>query len=74
MSRGEPYAARLPAYHRLDVSAERRYVRRRMETVLQAGLINAYDRANIFVYNFFTGERVDQLPIIPSLGISVTLK
>ncbi len=74
VSRGVPYGARLPAYHRLDISVDHKFVRHRSVTTLQAGLINAYDRANIFQYNFFSGERVNQLPLVPSIGLSVELR
>ncbi|NNE69841.1 MAG: TonB-dependent receptor [Rhodothermales bacterium] len=74
VSRGPSYGARLPAYHRLDVSVDHRFVRRRSTTTLQAGVINVYDRANIFQYNFFSGERVNQLPLVPSIGLSVELR
>lgn len=72
--RGPSYGARLPSYHRLDVSVDHRFVRRRTTTTIQAGVINAYDRSNIFQYNFFSGERVNQLPLVPSVGLSVELR
>lgn len=74
VSRGRPYDARLPAYHRLDLSVDHKFIRSRSVTTLQAGLINAYDRANIFQYNFFSGERVNQLPLVPSIGLSVEIR
>ncbi|GIV60079.1 MAG: TonB-dependent receptor [Rhodothermaceae bacterium] len=73
VARGEPYRARLPAYHRLDVALRRTFTFARAAATLQLGLVNAYDRANIFQYNTFSGERVDQLPLIPSLGLKVEL-
>ncbi|MBO6574655.1 MAG: TonB-dependent receptor [Rhodothermales bacterium] len=74
VARGEPYKARLPAYHRLDVSLEHDLVGPRTLTTFQAGVINVYDRANIFQYNFFSGERLNQLPLVPSLGLSVQFR
>lgn len=71
VSTGELYDDRLPTYHRLDISYERHFVFGSNRAVLHAGLVNAYDRANIFEYNIFTAERVDQLPIIPSFGMRV---
>ncbi len=73
VSRGRPFHDRLPAYHRLDASLRRAFTFGRVRATLQAGLVNVYDRANIFQYNIFTGERVDQLPLIPSLGMKVEL-
>ena len=69
---GRPYDARLPVYHRLDVSIDRRFpVGRRARLTLQAGLTNAYDRRNLFYLDLFTLRRVDQLPLIPSLGLKI---
>ncbi|MGI9175751.1 MAG: hypothetical protein ACR2GR_10585, partial [Rhodothermales bacterium] len=66
-----PYQGRLPAYHRLDVSLERRFAFRRFATTVQAAVVNAYNRANLFDYDLFTARRIDQLPLIPSLGVNV---
>ncbi len=70
----EPYGARLPAYHRLDLSLERRFTYRRVNVVLQLSAINAYDRSNIFDYDLISARRVDQLPFIPSLGLNVEVR
>jgi hypothetical protein len=64
----------MPTYHRLDISVEHKMPFSRADLTLQAGVINAYDRANIFEYNIFTGNRVDQLPLIPSLGVRVDMR
>jgi hypothetical protein len=71
VSRATPYATRLPAYHRLDVSVERVIRFRGGKATVQVSVINTYDRANIFDYNFFTAQRINQMPLIPSLGIQV---
>lgn len=68
------YGVRLPAYHRLDLSLERRFRLRGMQATLQAALINVYDRANIFDYDLFARRRIDQLPLIPSLGLNVEVR
>jgi hypothetical protein len=36
---------------------------------LNAGVTNAYNRANVFYIDRITAERVDQLPILPTFGI-----
>ena len=74
VSRSQPYGGRMPTYHRLDISVEHKMPFSRADLTLQAGVINAYDRANIFEYNIFTGNRVDQLPLIPSLGVRVDMR
>lgn len=61
---------RLPTYHRLDLSATKKIkitTRLRMEVV--GSLTNAYDRANIFYFDRVEYDRVDQLPVIPSIAI-----
>ena len=60
-----PYNGRLPGYHRLDVSAGTEVRLGRAALDLQAGAVNAYDRANVFYYDVFRGRRVDQLPFVP---------
>ena len=74
VSRAAAYGGRMPTYHRLDVTLERTFLLRQADLTVQAGVVNAYDRANIFEYDVFTGNRVDQLPLIPSAGIRVDLR
>jgi hypothetical protein len=64
-----PYNARLPAAHRLDISLERLVDVRSREIQLQAGLINAYNRTNMFYYDVFTGRRMDQMPFAPYASV-----
>lgn len=66
-----PYNAELPTYHRLDLSVERDFYVGAATVTAQAGLINAYDRRNLFYYDVFTLRRADQLPLIPSFGLKV---
>lgn len=64
---------RLPAYHRLDLSLKRIFLLReniRLEANLS--VTNIYDRNNIFFVDRITNKRVDQLPIMPSFGISLS--
>ncbi|GAB5517963.1 MAG: carboxypeptidase regulatory-like domain-containing protein [Rhodothermales bacterium] len=65
----EPYNGILPAYHRLDFSIDRTFEQKAgVDFTIQAGLINAYNRANLFALDLFTLERADQLPVIPTVG------
>lgn len=67
-----PFDGVLPPYHRLDVSVERAFsLGSGVELVAQATVLNAYDRRNIFYLDTFTLERVDQLPITPSVGLAL---
>ena len=71
----EPYNARLPTYHRLDLSAERTFtLSPRVGLTAEAGVINAYNRSNLFYVDIFTQERVDQLPFLPYLSFTVSLR
>ena len=66
----ERNGGRLPYYHRLDLSIRKTFEfteYMNLETV--ASVSNVYDRDNIFYFDRVRFERVDQLPIIPSLGI-----
>ena len=66
-----PYNGILPTYHRLDLAAERTFETAAGRITVQASVINAYDRANIFFLDVFTLQRADQLPFIPFVGIKV---
>ena len=70
----EPYRGRLPTYHRLDVSVEYMFGLLGAEATLQGSVINVYDRPNLFDYDLFTQQRINQLPLIPSIGVRVALK
>jgi hypothetical protein len=61
---------RLPYYHRLDLSLKR-FIELGPNTGLEitASVTNAYDRENIFYFDVVELERVDQLPILPSLAV-----
>ena len=66
----ERNSGRLPTYHRLDLSIQKNFKFTdfsNLEVVF--GISNAYNRDNIFFFDRVRFERVDQLPIIPSLGI-----
>ena len=39
---------------------------------ITASITNAYNRENIFYFNRVKYERVNQLPLMPSLGMSLT--
>jgi len=70
---GDYNKARLPYYHRLDLSLMRRF-RIGEEGMLEINLsvTNIYNRENIFYVNRITGEKVYQLPLMPSFGLSLS--
>ena len=63
---------RLPYYHRLDLSLSKT-IEISKNTILEitASVTNAYNRNNIFYINRITDERIYQLPLLPSGGISL---
>ena len=64
---------RLPGYSRLDLSIKKTFFLGKY-TKLDAtfSLTNALNQQNIFYFDRISYTQVDQLPIMPSLGISVT--
>ncbi|QTN39099.1 TonB-dependent receptor [Cryomorphaceae bacterium] len=62
---------RLPTYHRLDLGMKRTW-KWGQHNVLEAilSITNVYDRQNIFYFDRVDYERVDQLPILPSVGFT----
>lgn len=65
---------RLPAYHRLDLRADRRFTR---DLSAYVELINAYNRSNVAGYSwnatYTERETVKQLPIFLSFGLQLRL-
>ncbi|HTA83250.1 MAG TPA: carboxypeptidase-like regulatory domain-containing protein [Bacteroidia bacterium] len=64
---------RLPDYARLDASIDKSFqLSQDIGLHINASVINALDRANIFYYNRITSQRVNQLPILPSISVAMT--
>ncbi|MEZ5032191.1 MAG: TonB-dependent receptor [Saprospiraceae bacterium] len=67
----ERNGGRLPSYHRLDASIKKTWNFTKftsMEAVVS--VTNAYDRQNIFYFDRVNYTRVNQLPILPSVGLT----
>ncbi|HNZ66990.1 MAG TPA: TonB-dependent receptor, partial [Planctomycetota bacterium] len=59
---------RLPYYHRLDLSLQKKFKFTKYTGLeLSLSVTNAYDRPNIFYFDRLNYERVNQLPILPTL-------
>ncbi len=61
---------RLPVYHRFDMSVKKTFkFSKHIKLDAVISVTNVYNRSNIFFVDRVTAERVDQLPILPSLGL-----
>ena len=62
---------RLSSYHRLDLAIKKHFEIKENSTLdLTFSVTNVYSRENIFYVDRVTTEKVFQLPLLPSLGIS----
>jgi len=66
-------AARLPDYHKLDMSLSKKFQLGFMDMSIDLNVINVYDRKNFFYFDMETGERVNMLPFFPTIAIKVKL-
>ena len=64
---------RLPFYHRLDASVSKSIkLNKSSELDMTLSVTNTYNRENIFYFDRVKYERVNQLPLMPSFGASIT--
>ncbi len=62
-------SGRLPYYHRLDISIQKKIEFTKYSGLeLNASVTNVYNRPNIFYFDRLSYNRVDQLPILPTLS------
>ena len=66
-------AVYLPDYHRLDLNLSKEFHIGFVKINIGLNVINVYDRKNFFYYDIKTGERVNMLPILPSIDIKAEL-
>ncbi len=70
---GQLNGGRLPDYHRFDIGIKYKYaISPKSALEVNGGATNIYNRENIFYVDRFTFSRINQLPIIPSVNISLT--
>ena len=63
---------RLISFHRLDASLKRTFTfSKNLSLDVTASVTNAYNRRNVFYIDRKTAERVDQLPVLPSLAVTM---
>jgi hypothetical protein len=68
---GNKNAERLPAYHRLDMSATYKLTLFGLDVSAGIDLLNVYDNRNIFYFDRRTGQQVNMLPFFPSASLIV---
>jgi hypothetical protein len=70
---GDLNSARLPDYHRFDVGIKYKYKWSEKTTLdVNFGATNIYNRENIFYVDRTTFKRINQLPIMPNMNVSLT--
>ncbi|MDR1345729.1 MAG: TonB-dependent receptor, partial [Bacteroidales bacterium] len=68
---GDLNQGQLPAYHRLDVSAKKKFFLGKRHTLeLALSATNVYNYSNVFYVNRITNKVIYQLPILYNFGIS----
>lgn len=72
VSFAELNGGRLPYYHRLDASVEKTLFKtKNSEAWILFSVTNIYNRNNIFYFDRVAFDRVDQLPLMPSLSLNL---
>ncbi|HRG89267.1 MAG TPA: hypothetical protein PLW44_09625, partial [Chitinophagales bacterium] len=62
---------RLPYYHRLDMSFKKIFdIKDKLKIEINLSVSNVYNRKNIFYFDRVSYQRVNQLPVLPSLAVS----
>jgi hypothetical protein len=65
-------SSRLPDFARLDIGVKYRYhINPKTTLETNFGATNIFDRRNIFYVDRFTFNRIDQLPFLPNLNVSL---
>lgn len=69
----ETQVKELPWYHRLDINIKRTFqLFENTKLEISVGATNVYNRENVFYFDRVQYTRVNQLPILPTLSISMT--
>lgn len=64
---------RMPSYHRLDLNIKRTfYISDFSKLQITGSVTNVYNKENIFYVDRVKSEKIYQLPILPSIGLSLT--
>lgn len=69
---GSYNSERLPSYHRMDVSVKWFYnINEHTRFEVNIGATNIYNRENIFYFDRIKNERINQLPILPNVNLTL---
>jgi hypothetical protein len=69
----ETQVKELPWYHRLDINVKRTFqLFENTKIEAAVGATNVYSRQNVFYFDRIQYKRVDQLPILPTVSVSMT--
>lgn len=70
---GELNTGRLPSYHRFDIDVKRKFFfSENVNLEVDLSVTNLYNRKNVFYVNIITSEVAHQLPIMPTLGLTLS--
>ena len=70
---GELNGGRLPTYHRFDLDVKRKFFfSENVNLEADLGVTNVYNRNNVFYVNLITSDVARQLPILPTLGLTLS--
>ena len=70
---GELNEGRLPTYHRFDLDVKRKFFfSENVNLEVDLSVTNVYNRKNVFYVNMITSDVVNQLPIMPTLGLTLS--
>ena len=73
LSLDERNLARMPDYHRMDLSLSKKLQIGYFKFTLDLSVLNVYNRKNLFYLDRNTGARVNMLPILPSATIKAEI-
>ena len=70
---GQLNGGRLPTYHRFDIDVKRKfYFSERVTLEADLSVTNVYNRNNVFYVNLVTSDVARQLPILPTMGLTLS--
>jgi hypothetical protein len=68
---GDKNAARLPTYHRLDLSGTYHFVLKPISGTVGIHIVNLYNRKNVFYFDRKTGQQINMLPLFPTATLNI---